>query len=335
MNTLSELQQRQLSEFKDCFVEHPILTKIIEDFERLRFNHRLGGDQQCMLLTGDTGSGKSHLINYYSKRFPSQRRRNVITKPLLVSRIPSKLTLEQTITQLLTDLGQFGTEYRKGRSNELALTESLVKCLKLCETELIIINEFQELIEFKSLQDRQLIANRLKFISEETSIPIVLVGMPWATTIADEPQWASRLICRRVIPYFKLTDGVEVFVRFLMGLALKMPFKVTPKLEDKHTTLALFSASSGEIRKLKHILNEAVKVALIVGAETLEKKHMAEVVTMLFPDKPNPFLQRINEIECREVQSYSRYDPNGFSQDEKLIATRFTKNMTLTQLLKK
>jgi hypothetical protein len=185
------------------------------------------------------------------------------------------------------------------------------------------------------LQDRQLIANRLKFISEETSIPIVLVGMPWATTIADEPQWASRLLCRRVIPYFKLTDGVEVFVRFLMGLALKMPFKVTPKLEDKHTTLALFSASSGEIRKLKHILNEAVKSALIVGAVSLEKKYMAEVVTMLFPDKPNPFLQRFSEIECCEVQSYSRYDPHALSQDEKLIATRFTKNMSLTQLLKK
>lgn len=140
-----------------------------------------------MLLTGDTGSGKLHLIDYYSKCFPSQQRRNVVTKRLLVSRIPSKLTLEQTITQLLTDLGQFSTEYRQGRSNELALTESLVKCLKICETELIIINEFQEMIEFKSLQDRQLIANRLKFISEETSIPIVLVGIPWATTIADEP----------------------------------------------------------------------------------------------------------------------------------------------------
>jgi hypothetical protein len=335
MNRLSDLQQRQLSEFKDCFVEHPILTTIIEDFERLRFNHSLGGDQQCMLLTGDTGSGKSHLINYYSKRFQSQQRRDVVTKPLLLSRIPSKLTLEQTIIQLLTDLGQFGSGYRLGKSSELDLTESLVKCLKICETELIIINEFQELIEFKSLKDRQLIANRLKFISEETSIPIVLVGMPWATTIAEEPQWASRLICRRVIPYFKLSDGVEIFVRFLMGLALKMQFKVMPQLEDQHTTLALFSASSGEIRKLKHILNEAVKAALLAGAETLEKGHMAGAVTLLFPDKPNPFLQRISEIEYSEVQSYSRYDPYAQSQDEKLIATRFTKNMSLTQLLKK
>ena len=50
---------------------------------------------------------------------------------------------------------------------------------------------------------------------------------------------------------------------------------------------------------------------------------------------PLGFLQQVNEIECREVQSYSQYDPNALSQDEKLIATSFTKNMTLTQLLKK
>ena len=335
MITLSEEQRRRLLAFNDCFVEHPALTTIIEDFERLRFNRTLGGEQQSMLLTGDTGSGKTQLINHYSKRFFSQQRRNVLTKPILVSRIPSKLTLEHTIIQLLMDLGQFGTEYRTGRSHELGLTESLVSCLQLCETELIIINEFQELIEFKSAQYKQLIANRLKYISEETQIPIVLVGMPWAELIAEEPQWASRLICRRQIPYFKLSEGPEDFVRFLKGLAIRMPFDLPPKLEEKHTTLALFAACRGEVRKLKHLLNEAVKMALFDGAKTLIKEHLAKAYQLFYPSLTNPFLQTINDLRFTEVASYSRYEPNALSDDEALIATRFTDQMSLTQLLKK
>ncbi len=57
MNELSQDKEDKLKAFINVFVEHPILTTIMEDFDRLRYNKKLGGEQQCMLLTGDTGSG--------------------------------------------------------------------------------------------------------------------------------------------------------------------------------------------------------------------------------------------------------------------------------------
>tara|TARA_R110001583_G_C5668565_1_gene410451 strand:- start:7907 stop:8917 length:1011 start_codon:yes stop_codon:yes gene_type:complete len=334
MYQLSEKQQTDLMQFKNCFVEHPAITQVIEDFERLRANHRLGGEQQCMLLTGDTGSGKSHLINHYKLRFERRQKGDAMTCPLLVSRIPSKLDLEQTMIQLLHDMGQFGSEFRKKRSGDIGLTESLVRLLRLCETELIVINEFQELIEFKSVKERQSIANRFKYISEEAGVPIVIVGMPWAEQIADEPQWASRLICRRRLSYFKLSEGPEQFVRFLKGLALRMPFKIAPKLEAKHIALPLFSVSRGEIRKLKHLLNEAVAIALEENAETLSQGHLSKACGLYFPHEDNPFEQDISKLKFAEVESYSRYNANALAEDA-LVATRFKERMSLTQLLKK
>jgi len=337
MYQLTERQQADLKAFKSCFVEHPILTQIIQDFERLRANRQLGGDQQCMLLTGDTGSGKSHLINHYKQRFQRRQIGQVVTCPLLVSRIPSKLDLEQTMIQLLYDLGQFGSERRKGRSSDIGLTESLVDLLKLCQTELIIINEFQELIEFKSAKERQSIANRFKYISEEAGVPIVFVGMPWAESITEEPQWASRLLYRRQIPYFRLSDpqGPEVFVRFLKGLAMRMPFEVVPKIEKKEIALALFAASRGEVRKLKHLLNEAVALAMEGGSQTLHRNHLASAFAVFYPSLTNPFEQKPEELEFSEVDSYSTYNPTAMTEDDALLPTRFTKVMSLTQLLKR
>ena len=232
MNQLSDNNQRKLLSFIHCFVETPMAKMIFDDFDRLRYNQKFGGEQQCMLITGDAGCGKSSIINHYKQLYPDEIKAGFIHNPVLVSRIPSKPTLESTIIELLRDLGQFGSALRKSRSNDKSLTESLITCLRKCGTELIIINEFQELIENKTRDQRNQISNRLKFISEEAQIPIVLVGMPWAVKIAEEPQWSSRLLIRRQIPYFKLSENPDNFIRLLMGLAKYMPFAIKPKLED-------------------------------------------------------------------------------------------------------
>lgn len=161
---------------------------------------------------------------------------------------------------------------------------------------------FRSSLKTKLREKRDQISNRLKFISEEAQILIVLVGMPWAVKIAEEPQWSSRLLIRRQIPYFKLSENPENFIRLLMEFPAKyMPFVIKPKLEEKHSTYALFSASSGCLRTLKHLLDESVKQALIVDAETLSKEHMAKAFAIYHPEETNPFLQPIDEICAREM----------------------------------
>ncbi len=333
MNYLSNANEQKLRIFINCFIETPIAKMIFDDFDRLRFLQKLGGEQQCMLITGDAGCGKSSIINHYKQQYPDGINAGFIHNPVLVSRIPSKPTLESTIIELLRDLGQFGSAFRKNKSNDKSLTESLITCLRKCGTELIIINEFQELIENKTRDQRNQISNRLKFISEEAQIPIVLVGMPWAIKIAEEPQWSSRLLIRRQIPYFKLSENPENFIRLLMGLAKYMPFAIKPKLEEKHSTYALFSASSGCLRTLKHLLDESVKQALIVDAETLSKEHMAKAFAIYHPEEINPFMQPIDEICAREVKKYSYYDVDAH-EDEQLLPLQYTDKLSIGQLLK-
>lgn len=328
-------QEEQLRHFVRCFVEQPIVTQIYQDFDRLRYNHRLGGEQQCMLITGDTGCGKSLLLKNYRQYFSEETGGAYPLRPLLVSRIPSRPTLSATIIELLRDLGQASSVYRKGRSTDLSLTDALIQCLVRCRTELMIIDEFQELVEFKSGEKRSEIANRLKLVSEKARVPIVLVGMPWAEKITEEPQWASRLMVRRLIPYFKLSEAPENFIRFLMGLARRMPFAITPKLEEQHTVFALFAASRGCLRTLKHLLDEAVKQGLLDGAKTLTTDHLARTFSLFYPTEANPFLQEIDELQACEVKSYSRYDSGASHAEDALIPTQFSDRIPISMLLKK
>ncbi|MFA8091451.1 TniB family NTP-binding protein [Klebsiella oxytoca] len=335
MIRLTSTNEAKLSLFVNCYVETPVLRTIEQDFDRLRYNRLLGGEPQCMLLTGDTGSGKSFLVRHYMSQSPVQNIHGYIRKPLLISRIPSRPTLESTIAELLKDLGQWGTDYRRNKSSAENLTESLIKCLNRCETELIIIDEFQELIENKTREKSNQIANRLKYISETAKIPIVLVGMPWAAKIAEEPQWASRLLIRRNIPYFRLSKNPQEFIRLVMGFAKKMPFSDPPKLENQLTTYALFSACQGSIRLLKNLLDESVKQALLIDQTILTHENIGTAFSIFFPDTENPFLLPLEEIKGCEIKQYSRYaiDPSG--KEERLFPQQFTDRIPISQLLRK
>ncbi|QYJ93644.1 TniB family NTP-binding protein [Shewanella spartinae] len=338
MSILTAHQMEQLRRFSDCFVMHPQVKIIFNDFDELRLNRNFQSDQQCMLLTGDTGVGKSHLINHYKKRVLAGQSYSHDSIPVLVSRISSGRGLDATLTQIISDLELFGSHQRKKRGYATDLTKKLVNSLIRAQVELLIINEFQELIEFKMVQERQLIANALKFISEEAKVPIVLVGMPWAEQIAEEPQWSSRLIRRRQLEYFSFQNNSKYYRQYLMGLAKHMPFDSPPKLQGKEISIPLFAACKGENRALKHLLTEALKIALLDAAGTLKSEHLADAYEQLFSSQQgelafiNPFTQPLDKIKISEVMKPSRYNANAMFSEDMLIPREFSEPFTLAQL---
>jgi len=341
MTKLSSQQIALLRDFNDCMVEHPAIQVIFQDFDDLRLNRLFQIDQQCMLLTGDTGVGKSHLIRHYKKRVQASQLTSSEKIPVLISRISSNKGLDSTLIQILADLDLFGSGQQKAKY-KVDLKKKVVTVLKRAQVEILFINEFQELIEFKSVQERQVIANALKYISEEARVPIVLVGMPWAELIAEESQWSSRLARRRHLSYFSLKEDRDYFLKYLVGLAKFMPFSKPPKLHSKHTAIALFAACRGENRALKHLLSEALKLALITNAKTLETAHLQQAFSNIHASSiiksqisgsvntttceglQNPFSFPVEEILVSELSEESRYNHLASVPEEARVPRLFT-----------
>ena len=336
---LTETKKAKLNQFKAVFIEYTIPKTIINDFDKLRLHHDLAGEKPCMMLSGDTGCGKSALIKHYYDNNPphfADGRRKV---PVLLSRIPSNPSIESTLKQLLHDLGQFGAKSSKRlkHGNEIALAESLVEQLKRSGTELIIIDEFQELVENNLGKKRRDIANQFKYINEKAGISIVLVGMPWIDQIADEPQWSSRIFIRRFIPYFKISEKKELqlFIRVIKGFANRLPFSDKPRFEDLDIALSLFAISNGCLRKLKNFLDAALTEALISDAVTLNKQYLSSAFKAWRPELDNVFEMNVNKIQGCEVEQYSTFKPDGPQDEDPFIDTQFCKKVPLVQLLKK
>lgn len=324
--------------YKKTFVKTSVVKAVLADFDRLRYNKTFGGEQQCMLLTGDTGAGKSELIKYYKAQYNDNVNRGFVECPVLLSNIISSRSLDAMIKQLLYDFDVFGAEKLKRSQNAISDISLLIKNLRKAKTQLIIIDNFQVLVERKTSKNLNDIANTLKYINEEAGVAIVLVGMPWAECIANEPGWSSRLVTRKLIPYFKLSSQEEfdTFLIVLIKLGLKMPFTKPVKRAffSPKITYQLIVACKGCFRTLRHILDEAVKIALFEKAETLAAEHLSKAYSLI-SSQENPFEQSPDSIKALEVAEYSQYKYDVDSGDEVISKTEFIDSIPFSQLLVK
>ncbi|MCL1092801.1 TniB family NTP-binding protein [Shewanella kaireitica] len=322
MTRLTLQQDTALKEFGLCFIELPIVSETFEDFDDLRFNRDYQSDPQCMMLTGETGSGKTRLIQEYRRRVNANSSFRHSDVPVLITNISSNKGLENTLVQILSDLDTFGCHQKK-RGMKTDLTKKVVRNLTAANVELLIINEFHDLIKFKSYQEIQIITSALKFISEEANIPIVLVGMPWMKDIINDSEWGSRLRRRKHLEYFSYIrkEDREHFRLLLVGFSKRMSFDTRPVLHSKELTRALFAVCRGEFRQLMVFLYEACKMALLNEEPTISRKILAETFEKLGCEhlSSNPFTIKFKEIPIPVLSIPSRYNPNALEEKDEII----------------
>ena len=332
---LTDKHKLQLRQFKDSFCLYDPVNQVLNDLSTLFESAEIGGEQLSMLLSGDTGTGKSALIRYFSNLKNFNKLDSV---PVLLSRVPSKLNVEETTRQLLNDLGVFGSS-NKSRRKELSdahLTNRLIDALKERKTRVIIINEFQELVEFKTACDRQAIGNRIKLISEEAEIPIVLVGMPWVNEIMDDSQWASRLATRsHVLEYFSLSKRPKEYKDFLRQLEQEIPIKSSIDLTCMDVSIRLFSASCGEIRQIKALLTEAIRLSMLNRSDLQEIALSNAFQNLYLSANDNPFNQKFEKVRIREVEHHSRYIRGDNRHHAAIEPKRLSDFMSIAQILSK
>jgi DNA transposition AAA+ family ATPase len=350
MINLTSSQFKRLQAFENCFIEYPEISEIYQILDHLRFNQSLGGEPESFLLTGETGVGKTALVNNYLSRFDSGNGWNKQT--VLNTRIPSKVSEKNTLNQFLVDLGsKAGGRSARGR-NEIAKAGGVVTQLKRKSVELIIVNEIQELVEFSSADDRQTIANTFKNISEEAGVSFVLVGMPYAEVIAEESQWSSRLSWRRNIDYFKLFEikvnskntSKEIsidkeqklhFARFVAGLVSRMGYETQPSLTKSELLYPLYAVCRGECRRLKHFLRDAMLESFIENKATIDLEVLANAFKRKFPYLDNPFTCSLDELKLHQIEISSMYNTKAIAAEDRILAPRFTDAIPLGMLLSK
>lgn len=301
----------KLARFRSAFVASPFLKAMLNELDECRELSKLGGDPECIIVTGDSGAGKTSLINKYLELNARNDSYEGTYIPVLSTTLPGEANSVALFQQILADLGH---PYPFESSNEVALRKQIKVIARNCRLELIIIDEFQHLIERKSLKILKETANSIKSLIVDTKIPMALFGMPYSSVILDSvSQLSSRFERRRTLSPFRISTNCELhkYQALLSMFEKLMDLPEPSELASEEMHRRLYAYSNGNFRKLKNLLNDAYKAALENGESRISQKRLAEEANSRnsdLEDFKNPFLLPMHKLKVIEPGKYVGWD---------------------------
>ncbi|NOH95591.1 TniB family NTP-binding protein [Vibrio sp. 99-70-13A1] len=292
-----------IDQVKRIFVKNPQITDILNDISDCREFSDGVYEPDCMIVVGDTGSGKTTIIDIYLKSNPRSETNDGSVIPILSTSLPPNATPITASEQLLSDLGD-PFAFSRG-SDPVKVAKEMGDLMKSCGVELIIIDEFQHMIDRKNKQVLHSVADWLKMLIVRSKIPVVLFGMPYSVVILEaNNQLAGRFELQHKLEPFRLNSkpNRSRYKTFLSLVDDALPFQESCDLTSRDMMKRTYVFSNGNLRRIRKLINRATRIALREGATKILLEHFAEAapkVSKAACAKKNPFIEPINALKIK------------------------------------
>jgi Cdc6-like AAA superfamily ATPase len=291
---------------KKIIVEHPRYEKIQEKIEEIHILSRGSVQADNLFLYGGTGVGKSTILREYTDKFSRKIIEGNTKIPILYFRVPVGATPKSVASSML--LAMKDPNYDKGaESNQ---TDRILNFVEKCGVEMVIIDEFQHLID----RDTNHVLNRasdwVKKFSEDVNIPIILAGMTESKKIFRHNDQLDRRFTEKVemkgFDFSTHEDQIEFRV-FLNSIDEQLPFAERANLGDVKMAERFFYASNGNPYYVNKILQEATVFAAKSGNDKIDLNHLYSAFNLIKiakrPNVINPFgIDMFDLVEATDLE---------------------------------
>lgn len=268
----------RLERIASIFVDRTSTQNIEKRLGKIRADRLIAAEPTCMIITGETGVGKTTFLKRYRDIHGAEYRdssQNLI-RPVFYFSLQARATPLTTAQQMVGAL--ISPDAAKGSLKNL--TDIVKHHLLAQRVELVICDEFQHIVKSGGTIATYQAAEWVKEVVKDTRVPFVMAGMPGkdggvAAIIETNDQLKSLTPFRTTITSFGYgTLGERTTFRdFLAEIDDKMPFneysmlgQPSTKSADSEVRLgisdAIFSVTHGYLRPLNLLLREAAAIAI-------------------------------------------------------------------------
>ncbi|MBV7297705.1 TniB family NTP-binding protein [Enterovibrio paralichthyis] len=294
----------QYQKVKRIFICDSQINEILADIQECREDSDRISEPECMIVVGDSGSGKTTIIDKYLMDNPRKEGVDGSVIPILSTSLPANAN---PITASESLLSAMGDPFAFGRGRDPAeLMKSVIDLLRECCVELIIIDEFQHMIDRRSKDVLHNVADWLKMIIIQSKVPVVLFGMPYSTVILDaNHQLLGRFESQHHLQPFRVKKQEELtrYKTFLTLVDQALPFGNSSNLASEEMMKRIYVFSKGNMRLIRRLINKASKLALIDGSQHISLQHLslaAPKVSRGACALVNPFIVDIKKLKVVE-----------------------------------
>ncbi len=284
-----------LAYLEQILVLYPRWQQIVAE---IRYRHQmntLAAEPQHLKLVGPMGAEKTTLLDSYASDYPVVVGETSIQRPVVQATIPTPAKVENFVTTLLEALSY----QHAGQDRIGGMARRLIKYIRDCKVELLILDELQHFVDRDSQKVPQTMSKWLKTLVKKTKMSCVLVGLEGeAERVVDaNPQLARSFGDPQVLAPFGWIEGrtatTQEFRTFLDQLERLLPLNELSQLAERETAWRCFVASEGVIGYLMARIRRATYLALDQERERLDHVLLANAFKHRLAGKrrgiPNPF----------------------------------------------
>ncbi|MDD1829486.1 TniB family NTP-binding protein, partial [Photobacterium sp. ZSDE20] len=252
---MNETREARILKAKRAFVSTPSVTKVLGYMDRCRDLSDFESEPTCMMVFGASGVGKTTIIKKYLSQNKRDSETHGDTVPALHIELPDNAKPVDAARELLLEMGDPLALYETDLTR---LTKKLTDLIPVVGVKLIIVDEFQHLVEERSNRVLTQVGNWLKMVINRTKCPIVLFGMPYSKVVLKaNSQLHGRFSIQFELRPFNYQRGEGVFKVFLSHLDRALPFEKEIGLAKNDLQRKLYAFSQGNMRSLRNLIYHA------------------------------------------------------------------------------
>lgn len=256
------------------WIPHPRAQRALDRLNFL-FGYPRCARMQCLLIYGDSGIGKTMVLEKFLRDHPPSfdREAGIEHIPVLAVQMPAAPDEKRFYAQLLGAVGA-------PSASDERLHRIEARCLRLLKAlrpQLIVIDEVHHLLAGSAREQRRAL-NLLKFLANELRVSMVTIGTGDAlTAMQTDLQIASRfepLHLPRWTPSEEMRGFLAAYVK---GLPLREPSEIT----DQASVNLLLARSAGITGRITLTISRAAELAIRKGSESISLQWLEQASRVL------------------------------------------------------
>lgn len=290
-----------LDKARTLLIRYPRFEELQESIQECLEMSRKAGEPCCISLEGMTGVGKSTLIRAYLELFPRYETETGTQIPVFYLTTPSPVTVKGMAATMLAALGD-PAAYRGAL---WTMNARLVHFLKVCEVKLVILDDFQHLVDSRTNRILREVSDWLKALIKETNIPFLVMGIEGEVEpILETNSQLSRLFAARekLEPFpwdHKDVESQRNFARFVKYAEQGLGLTLSDEISRVEWLYRLHTATNGVVGNIMNLLRQSAYLAQETGETTLTLSILSSAFGKRLRKhvgRADPFLRPLSEV---------------------------------------
>lgn len=297
----------QSSLVENTLVPHSAFEKA---HAKVELAFKFGSNQneaQGIALVGESGTGKTSVLDYFHSQHPSRREADGMIVPILRVTVPSTPTVKSLAAAMLDAMGAPDSD--RGTENER--TKQLRVLMLRTGVVMVMLDEFQHFYDKSKRRFMYHVADWLKVLIDQVRCTLVVAGLPNCMDVIEHnEQLQRRFLAPLQMPRFdwEETEDRHEFIAILgaFGEQLSTKFRA-PDLTSNEMALRFYCATGGLISLVSKVLRHAERKASCTSArvitlESLDEAHAESVWISGNPsERLRPFQRSFNPVASVDV----------------------------------